>query len=414
MAVKIVIEIRFPTLKKIGKTTFAASVLIFLMMGTTFALLQSTILIEVNGKIGYSPDAYLETFNSARGIGGIITDIYSRDQISYSRMQLFAEIDNSAANPEDVLVPNGLGYGEKDDAWSEGGINYEYLKRNLAYLLDKGMLPLMGLWITNIDPLENRNYPIPDIAPKLPMANEAGYTLFLESLNTWLIENYPSNGYVVWEPAWEFNLWPWTNWGGAGGNRYWRLVPSDYENAMTNIRSVLDNLPDRRIFLASHIVVWSSEEWIARGKPRINGTDSIGYLNGMKLCDFWGISLYGEWSLTSGNDVETLGVHGYVDWLFEKIIKQCAEDPDIGDKFIGTFEYNMPLQFFELRDDLLTDYTKEQLDTMAIDYINYSYSKVPEYFEHMKMFGWWIPFGSDSQWNAWKSGAEQYSVWVPQ
>lgn len=391
-------------------------ILLMFLLGASFSAYYNNLLnFEATGSIRYNIKQYFETFHSGRGNGGVISGDYSRDNILYCRMQLFAEINNSASEPEDVLVPNGLD--GRNDAWSEGGINYVNLKRNLAFVLDREMIPLMGLWITNIDPLANRAYDSPSIAPKLPIADASGYRLFLESLNEWLIQNYPENGYVIWEPAWEFNLYPWTNWGGAGGNRYWRIYPEDYEWAMSVIRTVLDNLPDRRISLAAHIVAWPSEEWNNRGKLRINGSSggdvTIGYLNGIRYTDIWGISLYGEWDTNSGYDVDTLGVHGYIDWLFNSIVKQCSEDGDIGDTFIGLFEYNMPEELREMRSDILTNYTSNQLNLLAIEYIKYTYSKIPSHFTHLKMLSWWIPFGSDNQWETWKDQSQAYDGWKP-
>jgi hypothetical protein len=381
---------------------------------------------------GTTLPAIFQTFQSGKGNGGVLSGDYSRENIGIERMQLFAEINNSETDPEKILIPNGLGWGDpggqRDDSWSEGGINYPNLKRNIAHAFDRDMIAGVGLWITNIDPLEDRTYKNADVAPNLPVVNETGYRTFLYDLNNWILENYGDNprAYVLWEPCWEFNLWPFTNWNGAGGNRYWAIHPTNYKNAMITIRQVLDSLgPDRRIILSSHIVAWSADEWHKRGKLRINGSDgspeTVDYLNGMRECDVWGISLYGSWDNDEGyltdeqnlNDVKEKGIEGYIDWKFEKIIKQCAEDPDIGDTFIGTFEYNMPYEISELRTDLIPEYTEEELDQMATHYINYTYSKVPEYFDYIKYNGWWVPFGSDNQMNSWKYWSSYYDGYTP-
>ncbi|EMR74192.1 hypothetical protein MCGE09_00065 [Thaumarchaeota archaeon SCGC AB-539-E09] len=404
---------------KYRKFLIALVYLVIILIGPVLAYSLSFVSLNSFGSVSYPPESRLMHFHSGRGILGYRDGIYTDDNILYCRMQLFAEINNEVSNVYNVLVPNGLGPGDpggqKNDAWSEGGINYANLLRNIAYVLDNGMVPLTGLWITNIDPLENRYYSVEEAAPNLPMADENGYRLLLTKLNDWLRTNYPTDGYIIWEPCWEFNLYPWTNWGGAGGNRYWALYPEDYENAMQIIRGVLDELPDRRIYLAAHIVSWSGDEWNVRGKQRISGGDgypeSVGYMNGMELCDLWGISLYGEWDIATDNDVKAMGTRGYVDWLFEKIIKQCAEDPDLGDTFIGTFEYNMPSEYRDLRDDLLAPWNEYYINQLSMAYIQQTYLNIPKYFDEIKMLGWWELFGSDDMWDAWKTSAAIYEYY---
>ncbi|EMR74194.1 hypothetical protein MCGE09_00067 [Thaumarchaeota archaeon SCGC AB-539-E09] len=408
-----------------GNNRYLSASLIFisiLVTNVAYSSLNTQISITSNGSLHYSVTGYLNSVHTSRGILGERDGYYNRSHTLYSRMQLSAEINNTANQPSDILIPSGgyyIGPGQMritNNAWSEGGINFENLKRNLAYCWDNGYLPILALWITNIDPLEERMYAMSnteDIPPQ-PIANFTGYVKFLTWLKEWMYDNGYSNRYLIWEPCWEFNLYPWTNWGGAGTGRYWSLEPTSYETAMTVIKNAKQQVDFPNIVIAAHIVSWSSEEWNARGKPRINGSsggaNTIGYMNGMELCDLWGISLYGEWDIATDNDVKAMGTRGYVDWLFEKIIKQCAEDPDLGDTFIGTFEYNMPLEFYELRDDLI-NYTKGEIDLMAIDFINYSYSKIPQYYGEMRMLGWWCPFDSDAQWEAFRVMAKEYDGW---
>ena len=414
------------TTQKIGKSAFAVGILIMFVIGASFAIVYDPNLIETRGTIDYSLESYLKTFHSGRGILGVTGGSYNRAHVLFARMQLSAEINNSATEPSEILVPSG-GYYDgighmkiTDGSWSEGGINFENLKRNLAYCWDDGYVPVLALWITNIDPIEERVYAMDNIEdiPPQPMANLTGYVKFFTWLKEWMYQNGYENRYFMWEPCWEFNLYPWTNWGGAGIGRYWSIHPSSYENAMTLIMQAKSIVGFDNVKVAAHIIPWSADEWLKRGKLRINGTsggsETVGYLNGMKQVDVWGISLYGAWNISwNDNDVVALGIHGYIDWLFEKIVKQCAEDQDIGDKFIGTFEYNMPWQILEMRDDLLTNYTKAQLEEMAKDYINYTYSKIPQFFDHIRMLEWWVPFGSDAQWDVWRYRTAQYNGWKP-
>ena len=365
-------------------------------------------------------------FHSGRGILGVLDGSYGRANILYNRMQLSAEINNSATEPSTILVPSG-GYYDAvghmtitDDSWSEGGVDFDNLKRNLAYCWDNEYVPVMALWVTNIDPIADRNYAMDntDDIPPQPMASETGYIKFMTYLKDWMYANGYENEVIIWEPCWEFNLWPWTDWGGAGTGRYWALKPQNYYNAMQSIINAKDTTDFNNLIVASHIVSWSADEWYSRGKQRIDGTqggsDTAWYLEGMKLADVWGISLYGEWDVDwNGNDMSTLGTEGYVDWKFEKIIRQCANDPDIGDKFIGTFEYNMPWQIYDLRTDELPQYTDEELDQMATQYINYTYSKIPENLNNIRMLGWWVPFGSDRQWDSWRHWSAYYDSYSP-
>jgi len=420
-------ELRCETTQEIGKRVFVVGILLLFLVGASFATVYNSSLIGTSGTIGYSSESYLDAFHTGRGILGITGGSYNRTHVLFARMQLSAEINNSATEPSEILVPSG-GYYDTfghmtitDNSWSEGGVNFENLKRNLAYCWDNGYVPVLALWITNIDPLEDRYYVTSNMEqdiPAQPMANLTGYKKFFNYLKTWMSSAGYSDKMIIWEPCWEFNLYPWTNWGGAGIGRNWRIHPSSYENAMTMIMEAKSVVGFDNVKVAAHIIPWSADEWLKRGKLRINGTsggeETAGYLNGMKQVDVWGISLYGEWNISwNDNDVVALGAHGYIDWLFEKIVKQCAEDSDMGEKFIGTFEYNMPWQILEMRDDILTDYTKAQLEEMAIDYINYTYSKIPQFFDYIRMLEWWCPFVSDAQWNAWRYWTAQYDGWKP-
>lgn len=403
---------------RFGKKTKIALVLsitITLLISSSAAILSSSVIINSYGGIGndYSLETQLQSFHSGRGIGGVLDGLYSESNIRFCRMQLFAEIDNTATNPDDVLIPNGLDL--RNDDYSEGGVNYVNLKRNIAYVLDRGMIPDVGLWITNLDPLESRQeleaYDDPNASGAgHPMANAAGYRLFLESLNAWLIANYPSNGYIIWEPCWEFNLYPWTNWGGAGGNRYWAIIPEDYENAMRTIRGVLDGLSDRRIYLVSHIIPWDADSWLARGKLRITD-DNIGYLRGIQYVDFLTISSYiekGNWA--DGVDSATGGLTGhgtgrtYMQWYFTNVVQQIATDPDIsvnGTRFLGMNEYNI---------GGIEEGSPGNMDA----FITYTYTVlVPQYFNYFKMILWWVPFNTQQEWNVWKNLATQYDGWHP-
>lgn len=407
-------ELTRTTTQKIEKNVFAVGIIVMFLVGASFATVYYQKYLGSRGTIGNSCESYLESFHSGRGIGGVLEGTYSRDQILFCRMQLFAEIDNTATVPEEVLVPNGLGYGDRDDAWSEGGVNYVNLERNLAYVLDKGMIPDMGLWVTNIDLLENRNYIDPDQAPKLPVVNETGYRLFLESLNAWLVENYPSTGYVLWEPCWEFNLWGITNWGGAGGNRYWAIHPSDYYNAMKTIRSVLDSITDRRIYLVSHIIPWDYDSWLKRGKLRIDGTympEQVGYLRGIQECDYFTISSYidrddwadGVFSTTGGVSGHGTGTF-YLHWYYENIFGQIANDTDIsanGTRFLGANEYNIGGM-------------ENGSPGNTTLFMNYTYTVlVPQYFKYVKMLSWWVPFNTQEEWDTWNNMTQQYDGWQP-
>ena len=405
------------TLKKIQKKgkVMRIGLAVFLIL----ALLASSIFyasaltvfytpIPSYGQINYAKEAFftqLQQVHVGKGIGAVVSGSHTRDNIWFSRMQLFAEIDNTATDPMDVLVPNGAWYTSGGNYYSEGGVDYEHLLRNLAYCFDREMVAAMALWITNIDPLDARlnwdmyGYEDPDVAPKLPMANVAGYTTFLTALNNWILENYPNNknAFVLWEPCWEFNLYPWTNWGGAGGNRLWALYPQYYEDAMTIIRSVLDTLPNRRIYLISHIVPWHAASWQERGKLRITG-DNIGYLRGIQKADYLTISLY----VNRDNWIEQ-GT-AYVDWAFENVVKQIALDPDIGVygcEFLGTSEYNIDPMSVGSPPGYLT-------------FIEYSFNTiVPRYHEYLRMFGWWLPFNSAEEIATWNYWSSQYDGWTP-
>ncbi len=420
--------------------TVLAIVLILLLVSLAIVIFSKPQRIPSPGTIKLKVPDFLNSFHSGRGIKGALDGDYNRSHLLYARIQLHAEINNTATCEEEILAPSG-GYwrtgddGTKhfyitDGVWGEGGTGFENLKNRLAYCFDNGFVPDLGLWIVNIDPLQDRLRQNPDLPiygynsaffddpesleklPKLPMANETGYTKFFTYLKKWMDADGYGDRWIMWEPCWEFNLWPWTNWGGAGCSRNWAIYPPYYEEAMTRIKEARDKV-GANVLVAAHIIPWHEDEWVNRGRPRIDERGSttglnIHYLKGIQQCDVWGISLYSEWDISwNNNDVKTLGIHGYIDWLFDKIIKQCAEDPDIGSKFIGTFECNVPWQMRELRTDLLTEYAAEELDAMACDYIEYMYTKVSEYSSYMRLLGWWVPFGSENQWDSWRHCAAQ-------
>lgn len=373
---------------KLENLTVVILALSILASSFVYAIVGNTVQIQTHGSIDYEnipqrKEYIFKHVAMGRGVLGIdgpypLGNGYNRSQILYCRFQIF---DNLSDTGE--LIP--WASTGTTDVWSEGGCDYPHLIEHLDYVLNEGYVPVLALYIQNLEEV-----------------SQLGYKYFIGNLSKWLRTNYPGK-YVIWEPCWEFNLYPWTDWWHTWVEmRTAMILPWDYEEAMTKIRVAIDDVGADNILLAAHIIPWHSESWNENGKLRINGSsggsDNAGYLRGIQKCDVVGVSLYTwteEWN--NGTSSPTAGTHGtgtyYIDWLWEDIIMQIATDPDLP-PFIGTFEYNII--------DL-----SAQVSNVSL-FIEHSFSKIPQYAEYIHMFGWWVPFINQAQVDTWKYWATVY------
>jgi hypothetical protein len=281
---------------------------------TLTAIFHRIVLIVVN--TGTSVEELTDPYNSRYNQWDAI-----RQQIRLYRVMVFSRLQDDGS-----LNPWGR-YG-----WPDYGVTYDQLMAYCDQIVARGGYPVVSLWIGNFENI-----------------SENGIKNFLQKWSAHL-----GSTQAIFIPAWEFNQpsdWDHWNTRTGGGDGTWAIDPAAYNQKMTLIRSVRDNLGITNILIGAHVVLWAPDKYSIKGDALY-----LPWIDGIRQADVVGVSGYSD-------DVDQM-------WADAK-------------HFYDLVGQSKPFYFFEYGN---TGFWTGK--NITASFVDASYSKIPDYL-FVKGIIWW-------------------------